>query len=343
MTIRRRSPVDRSPLGLPVGRRSFLLGAGSAATLALAGCGLGTAAGFTQSGNLSGPIESVSLDGLTLSVGSKNFTEQILLGKIAVILLSSAGASVQDLTNIPGSAAAREAMLQDEIQMQWEYTGTAWIAYLGESDPIPDEREQYTAVRDRDLQENQLVWLDPAPMNNTYGFAAPRAKAEELGITKLSELKDVDEADLSFCVESEFNSRNDGMDPMLETYGLKRGSSVPSDAIKVLDTGAIYSATDQGLCTFGEVFTTDGRIKALDLLVLEDDKQFFPKYNVCPVFTQATVDGYPQLAELFKPVTEAMTDDVLITLNARIDVDGDDPADVAWEWLTDEGFVSASA
>ena len=93
-------------------------------------------------------------------------------------------------------------------------------------------------------------------------------------------------------------------------------------------------------CTFGEVFTTDGRIRALDLVVLEDDKEFFPKYNVAPVLTKEVVDEFPQVRDLFGPVTDRLTNDVLITLNARVDVDGKAPAQVAFDWLVEEGFIS---
>lgn len=322
-------------------RRSMLLGGIGVLGLGLSGCGLGTSGGFVPTGKPAGPIADVDLSGASIGVGSKNFTEQLILGKMAVILLRSAGADAADLTNIPGSSSARQALIEDQVQMQWEYTGTAWIAYLGETKPIPDEKKQYEAVRDRDAKENQLVWLDPAPMNNTYGFAGPTETIKKLGITKLSELSKVPKKDLTFCVESEFNNRNDGFDPMLKTYGMAKGSSFPEDNVKVLDTGAIYSATDKGTCTFGEVFTTDGRIKALDLTVLEDDKAFFPKYNVAPVLTQAVMDEHPEVEDLFGPVVKKLTDDVLIDLNAKVDVDGADPAEVAFGWLEDEGFIKA--
>lgn len=333
--------MSRLPLPSSDGptRRSLLLGGVGVLGLGLAGCGLGTSGGFVPAGTVAGPIGDVDLSGAEIAVGSKNFTEQIVLGKLAVILLRSAGAGAPDLTNIPGSSSARQAMLEDQVQMQWEYTGTAWIAYLGETKPIPDEQKQYEAVRDRDLKDNDLVWLEPAPMNNTYGFAAPTETVEKLGITKLSQLDEVPKKDLTFCVESEFNNRNDGFNPMLKTYGLRKGKDFPTDNVKVLDTGAIYAATDKGTCTFGEVFTTDGRIKALDLTVLEDDKAFFPKYNVAPVFTQEVVDEYPAVKDLFDPVVAKLTDDVLIDLNAKVDVDGEDPAEVAIAWLKDEGFV----
>src|SRR5699024_1019639 len=119
---------------------------------ALSGCGLGTAGGYVPGGELAGPVENIDLDGADIAVGSKDFTEQIILGKMAVILFQSAGANAQDLTNVPGSNSVRMAMEEDIMDFQWEYTGTAWITYMGEVDPITDEQEQYEAVRDADLK-----------------------------------------------------------------------------------------------------------------------------------------------------------------------------------------------
>ena len=320
--------------------RRTALAAALLGCLAVSGCGLGTAAGFTPSGRLAGPVQDVNLDGLGISVGSKNFTEQLILGKIAVILMKSAGADVTDLTNIPGSASARYAQIDGQIDMEWEYTGTAWISYLGHTKPIPDETKQYEAVRDEDLKENDLAWLKPAPMNNTYGFATPTETLKKLGITKLSEIKKLPKDQRTFCVESEFKNRNDGFEPMLEAYGIPLGSGVSGSNVKTLATGAIYAATDQGECNFGEVFTTDGRIKALDLTVLEDDRQFFPKYNVAPVFREQVVESHPQVKDLFAPVTKKLDDKTLIELNAQVDVDGRDPVEVAETWLRQEGFLA---
>lgn len=311
-------------------------------TTTLAACGLGTAAGPILSGDLDGPVADVDLDGLQISVGSKNFTENIILGKMAVSLLASAGAEVNDLTNIPGSAAARQAQLDGQIDAMWEYTGTGWITYLGHEDPIPDEEEQYVAVRDEDLEANGLAWLQPAPMNNTYGFAITQETSDRLGITKLSQIKDVPIEERTFCVESEFTNRPDGLPGMLQTYEIPLGdpNGVPEGNLRTYQTGAIYSATDKGECTFGEVFTTDGRILALDLTVLEDDRQYFPKYNVSLVIDDAVLEANPQIEELFAPVSEALTDEVLIGLNAEVDVEGREPVDVAFEWLQEEGFIS---
>ena len=306
-----------------------------------AACGLGTAAGYTPSGELAGPVKDVDLEGASLSVGSKNFTEQLVLGKIAVILMKSAGADVTDLTNIPGSASARYAQVDGQVDMEWEYTGTAWISYLGHTKPIPEEQKQYEAVRDEDLKENGLVWLKPAPMNNTYGFATPTETLKKLGISKLSEIADLPPDQRTFCVESEFKNRNDGFEPMLKKYGLQLGKDVPQGNVKTLATGAIYAATDKGECNFGEIFTTDGRIKALDLTVLEDDRAFFPKYNVATVFRKEVLDEHPELKDLFAPVSAKLDDKTLIELNAQVDVDGRDPVDVAHDWLQKEGFLAS--
>lgn len=330
---------------MDLARTTRTLAAGVVSFCLLAACGLGTAAGPVRSGALAGPLDDVeSFEGLEIAIGSKNFTENIILGKMAVSLLASAGAEVVDLTNIPGSAAARQAQLDGQIDAMWEYTGTGWITYLGYDDPIPGEQEQYVAVRDEDLDRNGLAWLPPAPMNNTYGFAITRETVDRLGITKLSQLPEVPVEERTFCVESEFTNRPDGLPGMLTTYEvpLDDPNGVPESNLKTYQTGAIYSATAKGECTFGEVFTTDGRIKALDLTVLEDDREYFPKYNVSLVVSDELLQQHPRLEDLFAPVAEKLTDEVMLDLNAQVDVDGREPVDVAYEWLLAEGFLTES-
>ncbi|MFF2027504.1 glycine betaine ABC transporter substrate-binding protein, partial [Streptomyces sp. NPDC058171] len=222
-----------------------------------------------------GSIQPVpELEGVPITVGSKDFTEQVTLGYIIEFALSAAGADVRDLTNIQGSNSTRDAQLDGQIDVTYEYTGTGWINYLGNEIPIPDPTAQFEAVRDEDLERNGMVWVDPAPMNNTYALAMSRQTAEETGITTLSEYADLvnrDPAAATTCVETEFNVRQDGFPGMAAKYGFD-----PARANRqILQTGIIYQATADGTqCKFGEVFTTDGRIIALDLVLLEDDRQF---------------------------------------------------------------------
>ncbi|TPW77889.1 glycine betaine ABC transporter substrate-binding protein [Schumannella sp. 10F1D-1] len=325
-------------------RRGIAAGALAAAALvALTGCGLQSAAAYAPDA-APGSIEKI--DGLpadaTITVTSKNFTEQLVLGKIAVISAKAAGFQVVDKTNVPGSVPVRQLMLAHDADMTWEYTGTAWLTFLGHEQGIPDKQEQYDAVRKADAKSG-LTWLPPAPLNNTYALAVRSEAVKELGVTKLSDIAKLPVDQRTICVESEFNSRSDGLTPMLKKYGLERGAAdgVPDSNIKIYDTGAVYTATDKGsACNFGEVYTTDGRIKSLDLTVLEDDAKFFPAYNVAPVLQTATLKKYPQLKTIFDQISPKLTDETLQELNLRVDEGGEDPGDVAFDFLRKNGFVT---
>ncbi|MDP5184851.1 glycine betaine ABC transporter substrate-binding protein [Blastococcus sp. BMG 814] len=307
----------------------------------LAGCGLESANTFTPEAQ-PGAIEPVADPGAELTVGTKNFTEALILGKIAAIALQVAGFEVVDRSGIPGAAPARAAMLDGEVEVQWEYTGTGWLNYLGMAEGIPDQQEQYEAVREADAA-NGLTWLPPAPLNNTYAFAVRSEAVPELGgIDSLSDIAELPVEERTFCVESEFATRGDGFEPMLEAYGIPLGDpqGVPRDNVSVLDTGAVYTATDDGACNFGEVFTTDGRIESLDLTVLEDDLGYFPAYNAAPVVLTEVLEENPEIADVFAQITPRLTDEVMIELNSRVDVGGEQPADVALDWLVSEGLVT---
>lgn len=310
--------------------------------LALTGCGLQPATAYVPD-VAAGSITALDLPGgASVTVTSKNFTEQLILGKIAVLAAKAAGFEVKDMTNVPGSVPARELMTGGGADIAWEYTGTAWLTYLGETKGIPDKAEQYEAVRKADAA-NGLTWLPTAPLNNTYAIAIRAEEAEKLGITKISEMSKVPVADRTVCVEPEFNSRPDGLTPMLKAYGLDRGTEdgVPDSNVKIFDTGAVYTAIDRGTCNFGEVYATDGRINKLELTVLEDDKAFFPAYNVAPVLSTATLEKYPALADVFAQISPVLTDKALRVLNLKVDDAGEEPADVAYEFMIAEGFIKA--
>jgi len=338
------TPADDRRPRLRMLRRASLLGVVAASSAALlTGCGLQPATAFVPA-VAPGSIEAIDdlPDDAAITVTAKNFTEQLILGKIAVLAAQAAGFEVTDMTNVPGSVAVRQLMLDGGADMTYEYTGTAWLTYLGEEAGIPDKDEQYTAVRDAD-EANGLVWLEPAPLNNTYAMAVRSEAVAELGdVATLSQIAALPVEQRTFCVEAEFNSRADGFAPMLERYGLELGAAdgVPTSNVSILDTGTVYEATDRGRCNFGEVFTTDGRIDSLDLTVLEDDAGFFPAYNVAPVLTDDVLRQYPQLADVYEEISPSLTDDELRTLNRRVDVEGEEPADVAFDWMVEKGFVT---
>ena len=312
-----------------------------AAAALLAGCGLQSANTFVPQA-APGTIQPIATGRPEIVVGTKNFTEALVLGKMAVIALQVGGFDVVDRSGIPGAAPARAAMLSGEVEVQWEYTGTGWLNYLGMPEGIPDRQEQYEAVRDADAA-NGLTWLPPAPVNNTYAFAVRSEAVAELGgVATLSDIAALPVEQRTFCVESEFATRGDGFEPMLEAYGIPLGDpdGVPRENVSILDTGAVYTATDAGVCNFGEVFTTDGRLESLGLTVLEDDQGYFPAYNVAPVALTAVLEEHPEIADVFAEITPLLTDEVMIELNRRVDVEGEDPADVALDWMVSEGLVT---
>lgn len=323
-------------------RRQLLAGVVLAA-LGLTGCGLQPSAAYVPN-PAPGSIKVIdgAGDAPAVTVTSKNFTEQQIMGKIAVLTARAAGFDVNDLSNVPGSQPARNLLASGKADIMFDYTGTAWLTYLGHETGYPDQREQWQKVHDQDLV-NGITWGQPAPLDNTYAFAVKASSQDQLGgITKLSQIKDLPAKQRTFCVESEFFSRQDGFKPMLATYGLELGAAngVPASGVSILDTGAVYEATAQGTCFFGEVFTTDGRIKTLNLVVLEDDLGFFPSYSVAPVFRTELVERFPQLEDDFASVAAKMTNETFIDLNRRVDVDGEEPADVAFDWMVKQGFIS---
>ncbi|OSC38768.1 glycine betaine ABC transporter substrate-binding protein [Mycobacterium decipiens] len=301
-----------------------------------AGCGLRSASGIVLHANPGAIRHYESLEGVRITVAAKDFTEQLILGNMLSIILNAAGADVTNMTNTPGSYGVREALLKGEADVAPEYTGTGWISYLGHQHPIRDPIEQWRAVNAQDAA-NGLTWLPPAPMNNTYALAIRESQAAKLGVTKLSDLAKLDKSELTFCVESEFANRNDGFVPALHAYGL-----TIADLGKVtrLATGVIYTAIADGDCNFGDVFTTDGRIVSLHLRVLADDKGFFPLYNVTEVINSHLLAEHPELAEIFAQLNPKLTNDVMSTLNAKVDKYGKEPALVARDWLIHEGLLS---
>ncbi len=303
--------------------------------LVLAGCGLSEEEDTTTDVQ-AGSVDPAALEGASLSVGSKDFDEQLLLGQLAIQMLSAAGATVSDDTNIQGSTAARNALIRGEIDTYYDYTGTGWIVYLKHTENIADPEELYQNVAQEDLKENGLVWGQPAPFNNTYTMAVTEEFAEENSVATLSDMATyIDEnPDSSVCVESEFAARPDGLPGMAKAYDM----NIPESSIQSLGVGVIYPQIDQGECDFGEVFTTDGRISALGLLPLEDDKSFFPLYNGAPIVQEKNSEG-DAILEVLAPLSEALTTEVMAELNAKVSAEGLPVEDVASDYLTAEGFI----
>ncbi|RFC74054.1 glycine betaine ABC transporter substrate-binding protein [Streptomyces sp. AcE210] len=311
--------------------------AGLVASL-LAGCGLTSGSPMVDDVKPGSVGRGEPLKGANITVTSKEFTEQLILGAMMGIAFKAAGAEVLDRTGIQGSIGAREAIKSGDADGMYEYTGTAWITYLGHSTPIPDPQAQWQAVHDADLK-NGITWLPPSALNNTYALAMNEANFKKYGTKTLSDVAALAKKDpkaVTLCVESEFANRADGLPGMEKAYGM----NIPTANITQMDTGIIYTQAAKGTCTFGEVFTTDGRIRAMKLRVMADDKRFFPNYNAAPEMNTKSLEKYPAMAKVIEPITKKLNNTVAQELNAKVDVDGQDPHDVAKDWLVKEGFVT---
>ncbi|MEY4152136.1 MAG: hypothetical protein RL249_119 [Actinomycetota bacterium] len=298
-----------------------------AAAIALAVVG---SAATSTSANAAGK----SLKGVSVIVGSKDFTESIVLSKIVKQFILANGGKVVDKTNIKGSSTTREAMVSGDINMYWEYTGTAWLVYQKQTDVniAPDVLYKKVVAGDKAAK---VTWLPMTSFNDTYAWAITKANATKYGIKTYSDLAKKLPAGSAWCVESEFQSRPDGW------AGFKKAYSISDSNIttKVLDTGAIYQATKDGQCMVGEVFATDGRIGALGLMVPQEDISYFPPYNAALTMTDATAKKYPQLVKALAPIAAKISNATMQNLNARVDVLGEDADTVAKSFLSASGLV----
>lgn len=313
----------------------------AAGLMLLASCGL-ESGGSVPLRVGPGSIQPIpELSGVSVVVGSKDFSEQNILGYLIEFALVAAGADVRDLTNIQGSNSVRDAQLHGQIDISYEYTGTGWINYLGNETPIPDEIGQFEAVRDADLAANGIVWAQMAPMNNTYAIAISKRTAESTGVHTISDyakLVATDAATAATCVGTEFNVRQDGFPGLTAKYGID-ASKVPK---QIMQDPLVYtSVSDAKQCRFGSVAATDGRIPALDLVLLTDDRGFFPKYNAALVMREDFAKAHPQIANVLAPISALLTNETITAMNRRVDVDGLEPAEVARDWMVAQGFVTA--
>lgn len=283
--------------------------------------------------------QQVDLSGAQFIVGSKEFTEQIILGQITMQLLEAAGAEVSDQTGLAGSQTARTALESGAIDMYWEYTGTGWISYLGHTS-TKVKGKLYKKVAQEDMKKNNIKWLEPAAFNDSYGIVTNQKTAKKYDISSYSDYgrllkKHPDQG--AICVGNEFAQRDDGLLGLAKAYGWQ----LPEDNIVIVQEALVYTQVAQGgRCNFGDVFTTDGRIAALDLVLLKDDKHFFPPYFAALTIRAETFKKYPQLAKLFGPVSKALTQDTMTSLNEAVDVKGKFPEQVAHQFLVKHNFIA---
>ncbi|HZG70020.1 MAG TPA: glycine betaine ABC transporter substrate-binding protein [Chondromyces sp.] len=291
-------------------------------TLALSACGSDSTA---VKGDSKGKIV----------VGGKDFTEQHILTKMTTIYLKEKGYEVEEASSM-GSTVARSALENGQLDVYWEYTGTALLVYLKEPvETNPDKA--YQKVKEMD-QKNGLTWLNKSDFNNTYALLMRQADAEKLGVKSISDLAKLVKKDpnkLKFATNSEFYARADGLKALEKKYAF----SFPAKSVTKMDTGLLYNSLKEGQVDVTVGFATDGRIKGFNLVVLEDDQQFFPAYNGAPVAREEILKEHPEVKDLLNEMADRLNAETMNDLNYRVDVKHEDVNKVATEWLTEEGLL----
>ncbi|MCW1246748.1 glycine betaine ABC transporter substrate-binding protein [Pseudomonas sp. SAICEU22] len=273
-----------------------------------------------------------------IRLGARVFTEQTLLAEITAQYLRDKGYDAQ-VTGGLGSNLARSAHETGQLDLLWEYTGVSLVAYNHVTEKL-DSAQSYARVKELDAKKG-LVWLAPSKFSNTYALALPEKIAKEYPqINSISQLNTVLQAEADenhlVALDTEFANRSDGLAGMVEQYGM----NLTRKNIRQMDAGLVYTALRNSQVFAGLVYTTDGRLNAFKLKLLEDDKHYFPDYTAAPVVRQAFLDAHPQLAAQLKSLAELFDDETMRQLNARVDVDHESPSAVAADFLRQHSLLS---
>ncbi len=269
-----------------------------------------------------------------LTIGSKNFTEQKVLGEIYAQGLEAAGFSVSKDLNLGDEKTALEALKSDEISAYPEYTGTALLSFFGKTaDELPKEPDAAYEEARAGFEAEGLVALPPTPFTSSNEVAVTQATAEDLGLQTISDLEGKSQ-DLVMYGSPECRQRLDCLLGLQQVYGLEFKKFVP------VAIDQRHEVLSSGRADVSIVFTTDPQIQRENEVLLEDDQGMFPPYNSTLVMKQETADaGGENLSKTVELIQEQLTDENMQELNARVDLDKKDPAQVAQEYLTETGLI----
>ncbi|MGI6025871.1 MAG: glycine betaine ABC transporter substrate-binding protein [Candidatus Scatomorpha sp.] len=269
----------------------------------------------------------------TVTVGSKDFSENIVLGEIfAQLIEAKTDLKVIRKLNMGGTFVNFEAIKNGQIDLYPEYTGTALTSQL-KMDVITDADETYRIVSEEFDKQFNIKWLKPLGFNNTYTLAVTNEIFETYRIETFSDLAAISE-NLVFGAEHEFFDRQDGFDGLVKTYGMKfKGEP------KKMNVSLKYQGMGSGDIDVTDAFATDGQIKQYNLKVLKDDKNFFPPYYAAPIIRKEVLEKYPELEQILNSLEGLIDDETMMEMNYKIDVDNQDIKKVAEDFLREKGLI----
>jgi osmoprotectant transport system substrate-binding protein len=289
-------------------------------------------------GNVGGSGESDSGGGPTITVGSKNFTEQYILGNMYAQALEANGFDAETKLDLGSEQIADKALQSGQIDLYPEYTGTALVAivpFKGNPADLNSPKATYDAAKKLYAKRSPAdTMLTPAPFNNTYGIFVRKSVAEEEGIENMEQLSEASK-NLTFISYSEFQDRSDGYPNVKKNY-----PAFDFKQIEIVNQlGLRYSGLENGDGDVGVGFTTDGQLTSPQLVVMKDPKSIWPFYYPAPVVRSDVLKKYPKVEKILNEVSASLDVEKMRELNAQVDLDQEDPEDVASEYLEKEGIV----
>jgi osmoprotectant transport system substrate-binding protein len=302
-----------------------------AAVLVLSACVPAAAASPTAT---SAPVSAPAGNLGTITIGSKDFTEEFIVAEMYAQVLENAGFKVNRKLNLGGTPVAQAAIVKGDIDLYPEYTSTGLLTVLKQQ-AIQDPTQIYQAVKSGYEKQFNLTWLTPSPFNDTEALAMTQAGSDKYGIKTFSDLSQK-APQLVLGGPAEFLSREDGLPGLQKAYGGFKFKDT-----KQLGTGSLrYQALQGGQIDVVVAFSTDGEINGDKLALLQDDKVFYPVYNVAPVVRMDTLAKYPQIATVLDKLAPALTTPIMSGLNWEVDgPDKKEPAAVAKAFLQQNGFL----
>lgn len=270
-------------------------------------------------------------DDVTIRIGHKNFTEQRILGQMFALIIENKTDYNTDVKEFGGTQLLFEAITNNELDLYGDYTGTLYTVMLNQSGET-DPDKVYEIVKKDIEAEYPVHLLQPLGFNNTYTLSVDKDVAAQYNLQKISDLVEAG-PELTLGSTMEFLERPDGMPGVKDTYGISFKKEVG------LDPGIRYTAIESGEVDLIDAFSTDGKIKEYELVILEDDKQFFPPYYVLAILNDEAFDKYPEVAEALATLEDQISEEAMQNMNFLVDEEGLPEKKVAEDFLREAGII----
>ncbi len=261
----------------------------------------------------------------TIKVGSKDFTESLILGELYALALEKQGYKVERKLNL-GSAIVHDSLVNGDIDFYPEYTGTGLLSVLKEA-PLFDSKQVYDEVSAKYKEKFKLIWLDPSTANDSQGLVIAKRAADKYGIRTISDLQK-HAADIRFASQGQFDEREDGLLALTKAYG-----ELKFKERKLYDNGLKYDVLHNDEADVAVAYTTEGQLSKDEFVVLEDDKHVWPPYNIAPVIRQDVLEKNPEIKDILNKVTASIDNKTIIKLNAEVDINKREYTEVAKEFF----------